>query len=50
MAVNILMPFNYTCSVGLTLHNTRRTTITRLILNSVRFTQTNTTCCHSTKV
>jgi len=32
------------------LHNIRRTTIIRLILNSVRLTHKNTTCCHSTKV
>jgi len=34
----------------LTLHSIRRTTITSLILNSVRLTRKNTTCCHSTKV
>ena len=32
------------------MHNQRRTTITKLILNTVRLTHKNTTCCHSTKV
>jgi hypothetical protein len=31
-------------------HSTRRTAITRLILNTVRLAHKNTTCCHSTKV
>jgi len=36
--------------ISITLRSTRRTTITRLILNSVRLTHKNTTCCHSIKV
>jgi len=43
--LNFYVKFNI-----LTLHGIRRTTITRLILNSVRLTHKNTTCCHSTKV
>jgi len=38
------------CSVRLTLRNIRRTTITRHILNTVRLTHKNQTCCHSTTV
>ena len=36
--------------VSLMLHSIGRTTITRLILSSVRLAHKNTTCCHSTKV
>jgi len=40
-----------TCaSYAVQLHTIRRTTITRLILNTVRLTHKNTTCCHSTKI